>query len=120
MLNFLYTMHFSTTKHVLILFFSSRVVEHDLLYIIQLLRIMRPLPQLHRNPTNLLNSYVVDVHNFLSTLKCLTLTLCSGKKAPKYNFKMSEHKLIPSNTTKSTSGEWEVSLKSCARVCVSM
>ncbi len=45
MLNFLRIIHFSTAKHVLTPFFSSRIVQHDL-HIIQLLRIMCPPSQI--------------------------------------------------------------------------
>ncbi len=42
------------------------------------------------------------------------------EKRTKYNFKMSEHKLVPSNYTKSTLAKCELKSKSKARVCVPM
>ncbi len=42
------------------------------------------------------------------------------EKKPKYNFKMSEHKLVPSKVTKSTLSEYELNWKSYAWVCVPM
>ncbi len=65
-------LHFSSIKHVLTSF-SSRVADHDLLYIIQLLQIMGPRSQMRRNPTKPLNSHVVAVHNHFSSLKCLNM-----------------------------------------------
>ncbi len=65
---------------------------------------MCPFPKLRKNPTKSANFLYVAVRNHFPRLKCLNYdgvrTLFFSKKSTKYNFKVSEHKFVPSKPHK--------------------